>query len=510
VNHRSDGRVQVSMPKLSSHASLALTLIVLASPRTVASAQFAVDCSDLCATTLQSARLARREYRLDDAERLLDSALKLAPRSSAARTARADFALAVLDVRFADSVYRAVLANDSTSVSAIMGRARVAFLLDSNALAESLTTRALAVNPRSVEALLFRASMERDAQRLADAAADIERALAIDSLSAAAHSSRSNDLRARGDLNGSFAELQRALSIEPYFEGAHGLLGNGASIKSYQALPPELDSAARLMRAGQYHEAMNAYLAIARAYPDLGLAHYGVTVAQRAIRDGKSMAVQRERERFRSRPVPDAPEIIGRFVLGFQQADADVRKVVLESMLPLLRYIPTLVQRGATFEILPFDKPLWALAGSRSLRGTRTFDHRLWDDVKGQGGQHGVAGEESVRDVSAGRYNTLAHEFMHQVHIAMSAEERDQVTRMYLNAKQNKLTLDYYAASNAGEYVAQAYEAFISESKLVGMKVTSGNTRARLQRLDPEMFAFLERITTRDSSSTRRTAHERP
>ena len=31
---------------------------------------------------------------------------------------------------------------------------------------------------------------------------------------------------------------------------------------------------------------------------------------------------------------------------------------------------------------------------------------------------------------------------------------------MYLCAKPNKLTLDYYAASNAEEYIAQACEAF--------------------------------------------------
>jgi tetratricopeptide (TPR) repeat protein len=476
------------MLKLSCGAAIALAVVYT---------QATTECSDLCTAALQDARRARREYRLDDADRLLDSAVRLAPRSTAARTARADFALALLDVRFADSVYRAVLSDDSVAVNAIMGRARVAFLLDSNAVAESLIARALEINPRSVDALLFRASMERDAQRLAESAADIMRALALDSLSAGAHVSRSVDLRSRGDLNGSFAELQRALSIDPYLEGAHGNLGNGASIKSYQTLPLELDSAARLVRAGRYHEAMHAYMGIVRTYPDLGLAHYGVTVAQRAIRDAKTVAVQRERERFRARPMPEAPEVISRFVIGFQEADADVRKVVLEAMLPLVRYIPTLVQRNATFEILPFDKPLWALSGSRGLRGTRTFDHRLWDDVKGQGGQHGVAGEESVRDVSAGRYNTLAHEFMHQVHgMAMSADERKEVTRLYANAMRNKLTLDYYAASNEREYVAQAYEAFISESKLVGQKVTAGNSRARLKRLDPDVFAFLERITT--------------
>ena len=497
------------MPSLPCSAAFAL-ITIFAIPPAVVSAQSISDCPDRCATVLQDARRARREYRLDDADRLLDSAVKLAPRSVTARTARADFALALLEVRFADSVYRAVLANDSSAINAVMGRARIAFLLDSNAVAETLVARALEINPRSVDALLFRASMERDAQQLKESADDIVRALAIDSLSTGARVSNSVVLRSRGDLDGSYAELQRALAIDPYLEAAHVNLGNGASIRSYSTLPPELDSAAHLVRAGRHLEALQAYLQIVRAYPDLGLAHYGVTVAQRAIRDGRTAAVQRERERFRARPVPEAPEIIGRFVLGFKEADDDVRKVVLEAMLPLLRYIPALVQRRATFEILPFDKPLWALAGSRGLRGTRTFDHRLWDDVKGQGGTHGVAGEESVRDVSAGRYNTLAHEFMHQVHSSMSNDERNEVARMYAIAKRDKLTLDYYAASNPGEYVAQAYEAFVSESKLVGQKQTSGNTRARLKRLDPEMFAFLERITAREPSPTRRTAHRSP
>ena len=482
--------------------ALALTTIALTVPWAVAWTQPAPRpaCTDLCAAALRDARRARREYRFDDADRLLDSAARFAPRSVAVRTVRADFALALLDVRFADSLYRAVLADDSTAMSAILGRARVAFLLDSGALAESLVTRALQVDPHNADAFLLRAAVERDAQRLPESAEDIARALALDSLSAAGHATRSVDLRVRGDLNGSFAELQRALSVEPYLEGAHAQLGNGGSITSYQTLPRELDSAARLVRDGRYDDALRSYMSVVREHPDLGLAHYGVTVVEHAMRDARTIAVQRERERFRARPMPEAPAIISVFVAGFQAADPDVRKAVLDAMLPLVRYIPTLVQRGATFDILPFDKPLWAITGSRGLRGTRTFDHRLWDDVKGQGGQHGVAGEESIRDVSAGRYNTLAHEFMHQVHhYAMSGDERKEVSRLYANAMRYKLTLDYYAASNEEEYVAQAYEAFVSDSKLVGQKLTAGNTRAKLQRLDPEMFAFLERITARPS-----------
>jgi tetratricopeptide (TPR) repeat protein len=144
-------------------------------------------------------------------------------------------------------------------------------------------------------------------------------------------------------------------------------------------------------------------------------------------------------------------------------------------------------------------KLLWQLPHKEQSKGTRTFDLRLWDDVKGQGGFHAAAGEEWVRDVKYQRFNVLTHEFTHQVHSILTQKQRDKITSLYQQAKKEGWTLDSYADFNEMEYLAQGVEAYISEAKFPDQKGTSGHTRADLKEKDPELFRFISELNNRKS-----------
>ena len=133
------------------------------------------------------------------------------------------------------------------------------------------------------------------------------------------------------------------------------------------------------------------------------------------------------------------------------------------------------------------------------LRGRRTFDGRVWDDVRGIGGLCAATGVEALDDAHTGGFQTLVHELAHQVHLyALPRVKRDRITVLYRRAKRDGLCLDYYAASNEAEYFAQGVEAFFSYVKVAGQPVTHGHTHFELRRRDPELFALIGELAEVD------------
>ena len=51
------------------------------------------------------------------------------------------------------------------------------------------------------------------------------------------------------------------------------------------------------------------------------------------------------------------------------------------------------------------------------------------------------------------RCNILTHEFTHQVHSLLPQDLKDEILGLYLEAKKNRRTLDWYADSNEREYL---------------------------------------------------------
>ena len=71
---------------------------------------------------------------------------------------------------------------------------------------------------------------------------------------------------------------------------------------------------------------------------------------------------------------------------------------------------------------------------------------------------------------------------------------KDEIHRLYLEAKKNRWTLDWYADLNEYEYFAQGVEAYVSEEKLPDQKITNGHTRKELQQRDPALYNFIQKL----------------
>lgn len=202
---------------------------------------------------------------------------------------------------------------------------------------------------------------------------------------------------------------------------------------------------------------------------------------------------------FRALPAP-AVEGVERVFTNFSSLDEDNRKVVLRSVHPLRRWLPELERRKVTHVVLPLNRHLTEVGGMREWRGKKTLDGRFYDAVRGVAGRGGltlaITGVENLWSATYLEFNTLAHEFAHQVHIfAFGASEKKAVEMLFEKAGRRGTFLDYYSATDVWEYFAQGYEAFVSETKRPTVSEAQKNTRADLQRTDPALHAFLLSVT---------------
>jgi tetratricopeptide (TPR) repeat protein len=171
------------------------------------------------------------------------------------------------------------------------------------------------------------------------------------------------------------------------------------------------------------------------------------------------------------------------------------QQIVLATIAPLAHFLPKLRRCGARHWILPLDRQLGDLPGCASLAERTTFDGRYYGSLRGVGGVVTVSGIETLRAVEHGGFNTLAHEFAHQIHsCALDAATLERIEKLYDAAVRDGHALDYYAASDKFEYFAQGYEAYISTAKRRPASPTAGHTREELARRDPGLFALFEEL----------------
>lgn len=487
--------------------------------------------------------LRRRQYRFGDAALTLAKAVALAPRSSRVALFRGRLALDRMDLVAAGTIFAGVLDRDPSSAEAILGVAEVAFWADRHAEARELLQQALALDPSLASAHLLAARIHREAQANAEWRASVLGAVAADSLSAAAHAALASVLRSDGNLEEAYRHVHLAIDLDPFSQSAHSYLGNGGSLLGYDSVPAdpgEFDGrvgellalgdghllARRYREAlatfhevlatdpgntvalmgigtahyhlGDFDTALGWFERILADHPGYGLAHYGISYALRRMRDRAIVGLDEMRALFELRDAPEPPGLREVFP-DYERLDEELRKIVRLSVEPFSNYLSALAVAGATFHLLPFHKLLWQSPHKERTRGTRTFDLRLWDDVKGQGGFHAVGGEEWVRDVRYQRWNVVTHEFTHQVHGMFPDSLRAEVARLFQTAKAERRTLDYYADFNEMEYFAQAAEAVISEVKFKDQRGTSKHTRDHLRVKDPALFELLGRVNRRDS-----------
>jgi len=494
---------------------------------------------------IQLARLYRVEYLFDKGRAALAKARSLDPQNEDVRLLEAAYDLDRMDFDAAESAYQDIVARNAHSASGLYGLAEVAYWQNRFDDSTLDIRRCLAADPEYGRAyvllsLIHRIRQENDQWKEAG-----RKAIEVAPLDDEARANLSNILmRGEKKLEEGYAQATLALRLNPLCPTAHTLIGNGWTAVRYgdekaEGTPEAVSRVKALLKKGsddlisraldkadlaydevlelapnniraligkgtacyhrrQFPESLAWFRRALSVDPDYGLAHYGVAQSLLRLKDAINVKLAAIEKRFSSEDAPEPPYLEDVFI-NYSRIDPDLQKILRISVKPLRSFLKMAKDKGASFYITPFHFIQSEAPGMAGVRGERTFDGRLWDDVKGLGGLHALSGEDWERDVRNLRYNVVSHAFPHQVHAVMPKPLVDEVKRLFQQAKKQRRTLDFYADFNEFEYFATGVEAYVSEEKLADQKVAYGHTRRELQAKDPDLYRFIERLDKQDS-----------
>jgi len=485
-------------------------------------------------------RLYRIEHRFGEEQALLTKALSLAPKDPEVGILVAESKLIRMDFDAAAAGFQAIVDLDPRSAPGWCGLAEAAYWQNRLDEAERLIAKCLAVDTRYGRAflllsLIHRIRQENDAWKAAG-----RRAVEVWPLDDEARANLSNILmRGEKKLEEGYEQAKIALSLNPLCFSAHNYIGNGWTPKTYgpdkteglseaglkvkslldagsaaligrrldeadrafdEALRLAPDTIRALIGKGtaEYHRrrfgpALGWFLRALGVNPDYGLAHYGIAQSLLRLRDEVNIRLAGMPPAPAAEGEPELPGLRDVFT-NYGELEPGLQKIIRSSVKPLRSFLAAAKDKKATFFITPFHLLQSETPGMAGLRDKRTFDGRLWDDVKGLGGIHALSGEDWQSDVRNLRFNVVSHEFAHQVHGLVPADLRDEIKSLFLKAKKQRLTLDFYADFNEFEYFATGVEAYVSEEKLADQKITYGHTRRELLDKDPDLYRLIERL----------------
>lgn len=292
------------------------------------------------------------------------------------------------------------------------------------------------------------------------------------------------------------------LQRDPMHSEAHLRLGSGLSAPCDATITDSLREAVANMQRGDLDAAIAAFAAELVREPGHPVAHRLLGEALLQQRALACMAL-RDRAFARLRSAQDLPDLgdvpIADFLPAYPGLSGERRAVVDRAMALFGSRLDRMIVIGGRHDLL-LELDRTTDAPSRStLRGKRTFDGRVWDDVRGIGGLCAATGIEALDDASQFGFDTLVHEIAHQVHYyALKQADQARIRDLYRKAREHGRCLDYYAATNEAEYFGQGVEAFASLGKRPGGETTHGHTRFELWRVDRELHDFVARIVDRD------------
>lgn len=189
-------------------------------------------------------------------------------------------------------------------------------------------------------------------------------------------------------------------------------------------------------------------------------------------------------------------ENLKKVFINFDDIPKKYQKVVFYSVYPVKQYLPVLAASGASHYIIPLYEKSTDQKFGNELKGKTSFDGRLWDDIRGRGGFNSATGIESLEDTINFEFNTLTHEFAHQIHgYAFTKDQQSKISMLYEKAKKESKFLDYYAASNDYEYFAQGVEAYNSTQGKLTLKATAKNTPEFLKSKDMDLYNFIDKVS---------------
>ena len=291
------------------------------------------------------------------------------------------------------------------------------------------------------------------------------------------------------------AAYRQVVALEPLQPEANLRLGSGLLPPTEVTITPELQAAVAALAAGDRERAIGLLRAVLRGEGSHPIAHrlLGETVFAQRTAAGMAASDPAFLALAAALPKPDVRGLpVAEFVRAYPKLSPARRAVVDRTAAMFGSQLARLCAIGGRHDLLgELDRTTDAPARA-NLRGRRTFDGRVWDDVRGVGGPQAATGIEALDDAATFGFDTLAHEVAHQVHyLAFTPLQKARIRSLYQRALAEGRCLDYYAASNEAEYFGQGVEAFASLAKRPGGETTHGHTRFELHAVDRDLHDFL-------------------
>lgn len=199
-----------------------------------------------------------------------------------------------------------------------------------------------------------------------------------------------------------------------------------------------------------------------------------------------------EREQYR--------QIRTQYVKGWENLSLSQRNFLDRALIPYRRFLPEIIRRQGEHKII--SGTVTQTPEYKSLIGHRATDGRLYDDIEGVSSTNGAVTSAGV--MTPGRFNTFSHEFWHHLH-QMILNNRSGETQRIVDLFNQGKALDYYAAFNEYEFLAQGGEAYNARYKdhailyvvffQNGFQSTDSHTRSQLMRNDPALYRYIESLT---------------
>ena len=295
---------------------------------------------------------------------------------------------------------------------------------------------------------------------------------------------------------------RRVVAMDDEHAEAHLRLGSGLLDPVVVEVPAALERAVDVIAEGDRSRGVALLHGVLAEHPGHPIAHRLLGETLFAERTASCMAMRSEAfGRLAAAALrPDNRELrVSEFVPAYRAVSASRRAVIDRTAAMFGSRLARLIQAGGRHDLLTELERTTDAASRANLRGRRTFDGRVWDDVRGVGGLRAATGIEALDEAATFGFDTFAHEVAHQVHFfTFSPLERARIRSLYKRALAEERCLDYYAASNEAEYFGQGVEAFVSLAKRPGCETTHGHTRWELMRVDPGLYEFIAELVDVD------------
>jgi tetratricopeptide (TPR) repeat protein len=303
-------------------------------------------------------------------------------------------------------------------------------------------------------------------------------------------------------IDGAALAYRSVLALEPLHAEAHLRLGSGLTAPCAFVPSEVLQRGAAALQRGDFALAVDSFRAALADNENDPVAHrlLGEALLRASASAGLAATDPAYAALRAALPPPPAPGPgVEKLLPAHPRLEAARRAVVERALALFAPHLPKLIAIGGRHDLLGELERTTDAIERAPLRGRRTFDGRVWDDVRGMGGLRAATGIEALDDARGFGFDTLVHELAHQVHLfVLPRVERERIRELYRRARETNAFLDYYAASNEAEYFGQGVEAFASYGKRPGGEPTHGHTRFELYRCDRALHDLIAGLVSWD------------